>query len=263
MSKTKNKENKGIKMLIIGIAVGIIITLIISLIIMGVIENNENKKKKDKYDKYLNAKVENCSSKTLKEVIDEANKKTGVKVKVTDIDLKTGYAHLKYKKEKENITITLKLDDTVSIIDSSKDISTAKKELCGVQTRVQNNTVANSEYDVSLFNELTTDELVSKISDGKKYFVYIGRSTCVYCIKYIPNLKQAQNEYNYTTMYIDLLKMSSDDMDKIKAYGGVAERVGTTPMLLIFENGKLSEGSLGYTEYDILSAFLERNGYTK
>ena len=122
------------------------------------------------------------------------------------------------------------------------------------------------EYDVSMFETLTTSEALEKISDGGKYLVYVGRSTCGYCVKFLPNLQQAQEEYGYTTIYINLEEMTSDDQENILSVDKddyIKENLGYTPMVLVFENGKLSNGTVGYTEYDEFASFLEENGYTK
>ena len=51
-----------------------------------------------------------------------------------------------------------------------------------------------SEYDVSMFTEKTTTEAVESIKKGDTEVVYIGRSTCGYCVKFLPILQQAQKE---------------------------------------------------------------------
>ena len=124
-----------------------------------------------------------------------------------------------------------------------------------------------SEYDVSMFTEKTTTEAVESIKKGDTEVVYIGRSTCGYCVKFLPILQQAQKEYGYTTTYIDLTKMTSDDqttlltLDNDEKY--ISENFGYTPMILIFRDGKLVKGWVGYAEYSSFASFLEENGITK
>ena len=77
------------------------------------------------------------------------------------------------------------------------------------------NSEKNTEYDVSMFKEKTTIEAVESIQKGGTEIVYIGRSTCGYCVKFLPVLQQAQKEFNYTTTYIDLTKMTSDDQSTL------------------------------------------------
>ena len=125
----------------------------------------------------------------------------------------------------------------------------------------------SGEYDVSMFTELTTSDALKKISVGSKYVVYIGRSTCGYCIQFLPNLQKAQEEYGYQTIYIDLEKMTSDDQTNILTVDNdekyISENLGYTPMVLVFEDGKLKNGWVGYAEYDSFASFLEDNGFSK
>ena len=95
----------------------------------------------------------------------------------------------------------------------------------------------------------------------------IGRSTCGYCVKFLPNLQQAQKDYGYKTIYIDLEQMTAEDQESIKSVDNeenyIAENFGYTPMVLVFENGKLKQGWVGYAEYDKFASFLEDNGFSK
>lgn len=128
-------------------------------------------------------------------------------------------------------------------------------------------TETTGEYDVSMFTELTTSDAISRIKKGNTEVVYIGRSTCGYCVQFLPNLQQAQKEYGYDTVYIDLEKMTEDDqkslitLDNSENY--ISENFGYTPMVLIFKDGKLANGWVGYAEYDTFAQFLETNGITK
>lgn len=136
-----------------------------------------------------------------------------------------------------------------------------------VATDSNDETEENTEYDVSMFTEKTTSEAIESIQKGETEIVYIGRSTCGYCVKFLPVLQQAQKEYGYTTTYIDLTKMSSDDRTNLLTLddedGYISENFGYTPMVLIFKDGKLSKGWVGYSEYDAFASFLEENGITK
>ena len=129
------------------------------------------------------------------------------------------------------------------------------------------NSEENTEYDVSMFKEKTTTEAVESIQKGGTEIVYIGRSTCGYCVKFLPVLQQAQKEFNYTTTYIDLTKMTSDDQSTLLTLDNgekyISENFGYTPMVLIFKEGKLVKGWIGYSEYETFANFLTENGITK
>lgn len=141
---------------------------------------------------------------------------------------------------------------------------------------------SNEEYDVSMFEELTTTEAIAKINKGDKVVLYIGRPSCGYCVKFLPNLQKAQKEYGYKTVYVDLEKVTSEDQAKWNDIGGVlgaydetcenAENAksadkcgqfGFTPMVVVFENGKIKGDHVGYSDYDSFATFLEDNGFKK
>lgn len=126
---------------------------------------------------------------------------------------------------------------------------------------------ASGDYDVSMFETLTTGDAINKIKEGKTEVVYIGRSTCGYCVKFLPTLQQAQKDYNYKTIYINIEEMTSDDQNKLLELDNdekyISENFGYTPMVLIFKDGKLVNGWVGYAEYDSFAAFLEDNGLSK
>lgn len=129
-----------------------------------------------------------------------------------------------------------------------------------------NNTATEEslEYDVSAFDTLTTTETVERIGKKGLEVVYIGRATCGYCAQFLPVLKEAQEEFEYKTIYIDLEQMTSDDHASLLALDNdekyIEENFGYTPMVLIFKDGKLLDGWVGYAEYDTFAAFLEDSG---
>lgn len=145
-----------------------------------------------------------------------------------------------------------------------------------------NNTNSSSEeessYDVSMFEGLSTTDAIAKIKKGKKVLVYIGRSNCGYCVKFLPTLQKAQKEFGYKTVYVDLNKVSGSDQEEWAKFGGVARlydetctetadekcgSFGLTPQIIIFEKGKIKDGWTGYAEYDKFASFLKDNGYKK
>lgn len=129
---------------------------------------------------------------------------------------------------------------------------------------VNNNTteeLTSADYDVSEFETLTTTEAAEKISKGGTQVVYIGRSNCGYCVKFIPTLKQAQKDLGYKTIYIDLNEVTSSDQEKLIAYDSyVEENFGYTPMVLVFKDGKYVDGWVGYTEVAEFESFLADAG---
>lgn len=117
------------------------------------------------------------------------------------------------------------------------------------------------EYDVSSFETLTTTEALEKIEKGGTEVIYIGRSTCGYCVKFLPILKQAQEDLGYTTTYIDLEQVNTDDQAKLVDLDSyISDNFGYTPMVLVFRDGEYVNGWVGYAEYDEFASFLADAG---
>ncbi len=126
----------------------------------------------------------------------------------------------------------------------------------------------SGEYDVSMFDEVTVDDIDEMKETEGLQVVYIGRATCGYCVAFLPSLQQAQSEYGYETKYLDISKITDEDgqnkvleLDNDEKF--ISENFGSTPMVLILEDGKLKDGWIGYDEYDAFTEFLEENGITK
>lgn len=129
-------------------------------------------------------------------------------------------------------------------------------------------TKENTEYDISMFNEITTDDLSKVASSSEPQVIYIGRSTCGYCVAFLPTLQKAQSEYGYTTQYLDITKITTEEQQNaLLAYDNdskiLSDNFGSTPMVLIVKDGKLVNGTVGYEEYDTFADFLEENGISK
>ena len=137
-----------------------------------------------------------------------------------------------------------------------------------------NETEYNTEYDVSMFEEIEASDL-KKQTKGKTKVVYIGRESCGWCAAFLPNLWDAQKEYDFTTLYIDIAKIidfsngdikdqdSFDILNKLTGKGYekyMEENFGSTPMILIIKDNKIVGGQTGYSEYDGFKKTLEDAG---
>lgn len=121
-----------------------------------------------------------------------------------------------------------------------------------------------TEYDVSMFKTVSTDELIEAYNGSDVQVVYFGRATCGYCVQFLPTLQQAQKDYGYKTLYVDITKVSSADQERIKALDQFFnENYGRTPMVVLVKDGKIVDKHLGYTEYSSFAQFLENNGFEK
>ena len=145
-------------------------------------------------------------------------------------------------------------------------------------TNSNNNTVNNGtstnqgnndqEYDVSMFTEITAEELINLYNGEEKALIYIGRPTCGYCVAFLPALQQAQEEFGYKTYYYDLDTVTDEAYANITGLNNfMAENFGYTPMVIVVQNGQIlsadesGEGWVGYAEYDSFKSWLQGLGY--
>lgn len=129
-------------------------------------------------------------------------------------------------------------------------------------------------YDVSKFTQISASEIKSKTTD-KISVIYIGRSTCSWCVKFVSVLKEATVENNLNTLYIDIAKIidfknggisdqaAYETLIKLETVssleGYMDENFGATPMTLIVKDGKILAAQTGYVELDNLNSFLKEN----
>ena len=132
----------------------------------------------------------------------------------------------------------------------------------------------NTEYDVSMFKEIKAKDIKSK-TKKETQVVYIGRETCSWCAAFLPALWEAQEEFKYTTLYIDIAKIidfsdgtviDQDSFDLLNNLTGdgyesyMNENFGATPMVLIIKNNKIIGASTGYSEYETFKTVLTEAG---
>ncbi len=125
-----------------------------------------------------------------------------------------------------------------------------------------------AEYDVSMFTSITADTLAEATAGEESKIVYIGRATCGYCVNFLPILQQAQKDYGYETLYLDITTVTTtEQQDKILELdnedGFLQNKFGGTPMVLLMKNSQIVDTWIGYAEYTEYSAWLEKNGFAK
>ena len=124
-----------------------------------------------------------------------------------------------------------------------------------------------TSYDTSMFTSVTEDDFIAlfeeeDLKDDEVRFVFSGRSTCSYCVAFLPFLQQSVEEYNYTLYYLDIDTVSKyDEISELDE--GLAENISYTPMVYAVKNGEVIDINDGYTEYSTLTQFLEDNGVEK
>ncbi len=138
-----------------------------------------------------------------------------------------------------------------------------------------NSAEVTEEYDVSAFKEIKAQD-IKKESKGKNILIYVGRSSCGYCIQYVPVLKEIQEKYNkYTTYYIDIAKILD-----FSGTGGVLDKEadeimqkldkdfmesnwGATPLTLVVKDSKIVDSVVGYVPAESLEKLVKDNGFVK
>lgn len=140
-------------------------------------------------------------------------------------------------------------------------------------------TEATDEYDVSSFNAINEEGFMAAIKKSDIQVIYFGRSTCGYCVQFLPTMKQAQEELKFTTQYVDITKVntSSEDYtsmttlinDQTEAFNkenGLKDNeaykylYGFTPMVVLAKDGKIVDVWVGYSSYETYKTWLTDNG---
>lgn len=125
-----------------------------------------------------------------------------------------------------------------------------------------------AEYDVSNFKTITPDEFVEAYKGDKLQLIYIGRENCGFCVKFVPVLNEAQKNYNFKTLYLDINtannSVNPEGMNKIielneEFFTGENTSYGITPMTLIVKNGEIIDYQIGYSEYSTLEALVSKH----
>lgn len=162
------------------------------------------------------------------------------------------------------IIIALLIVDTIILLTANVKITTDSTKNNPQQ---EEPTQADVDYDVSMFKEVSMDEVIDLFDSKDAKVIYIGRATCGYCVKFLPMLQQAQDEYGYQTYYYDMDKLTDEDRQKIlkkdNEDGFLEENFTATPMVLVVKDGELIGPWVGYNEYDEFAQFLEKYGFEK
>lgn len=122
------------------------------------------------------------------------------------------------------------------------------------------------EYDVSMFTEITAEEFIKmfKEKDGKRRYIYTGTSSCSYCIAFLPSLQKSVEEYDYTLYYLDVAKVTQEELTEIQGlHEKFEEFFGYTPMVFVTKNAEVRGVNEGYVEYETYAKFLEDNKASK
>lgn len=172
------------------------------------------------------------------------------------------------------IAILLLINVAIGIINTTN--TGVLREYSNKSSEGTNNNDSNDEtyeYDVSEFSEVDYAGLKKLMKGEGTHVVYIGRSTCHYCAMFIPVMKEAQEKYGFKTTYFDITRVfnftnnsvvDQTAYDELSKYNSFFEdNFLSTPMVVIFKDGKYVDGTIGYQEISSYSSFLEKNKFEK
>ena len=60
------------------------------------------------------------------------------------------------------------------------------------------------------FIQITAEQFEEKLAAGEKAIVYLGKSVCPYCRKFVPKLDKVRKQKNLTIHYLDSLNTQSN-----------------------------------------------------
>lgn len=121
-----------------------------------------------------------------------------------------------------------------------------------------------TDYDISMFNEIDADQFVELFSKEGVSIITMGRDDCSFCVQFLPTLQQSVDEYDYTLNYYDINKLNDEAADKIKALSDfLEENLGVTPVLIAVKDGIVVDSIVGASDYENLTSLLEKQGISK
>ena len=140
--------------------------------------------------------------------------------------------------------------------------------LVWVENSKYKNVSKNGEYDTSMFNEIDIDGLVELQSNKSTQVLFICSANYKECVDFLPTIQIAQNEYGYTTYYLQADLLNSEESQKeLLAFDNTDEFIrkslGHIPMVISVKNGKLVQGWVGVSNVSDFEEFLTNSGITK
>ena len=102
-------------------------------------------------------------------------------------------------------------------------------------------TTKDYEENVKDFKKVDIEELNAKIDKKEDFVVYLGRKTCPFCVKLVPDLNEIMKDLGQDTYYLDV-EETNKDMDAFFEH----YKLEYVPSLLVFKQGKASEVKLDH-----------------
>lgn len=150
-------------------------------------------------------------------------------------------------------------EETIYYLDVSKLTEEEKKEIGYENDSLSTfeKSEEESKYEVKL-TSVTLDEYLKLIKEKGNHFMFIGRETCSYCVKFKEEISKAQLFNNFDVYYLDIDTILSEDLQKLYAsdtYFNENEDWGT-PLNFLYVDGKRVGELPGYVSSTELISFL-------
>lgn len=118
----------------------------------------------------------------------------------------------------------------------------------------------NENFDTSSFTTIKLKDIEKYVDTDDYKVLVIGKPNCEYTIKMMPLLQQAQVEFSYETLYVDLREITEEDQQALLEYDDttnfIQEYLGTTPFIIVFKENKMIDTWVGYQDYSMFRQFL-------
>lgn len=235
-------------------------------------------------------KVEEIEVEEEKENDDDFGKKKNTKKVLLEDDIESDFEELSVEDRLFNIEKKVNTNLIVSVITIILVFITMIFAITNKGTKsydddttitTQDGTSNDSTYSYStaLFDEIDPAN-IDKESKGQTIVVMIGKQGCSACAMYAPTLALLQEEYDFTTKYIDFNKMITingqsayiSDEDGYEAItsltgtgydGWVEEHFGSTPLTLIVKDSKILYAVVGAADESTLTTQFDKLGIKK
>lgn len=144
---------------------------------------------------------------------------------------------------------------------------------CIIKLNGKNNYSAQEEVDTSMFNVVTSNDVLKFLEEKEAKMIVIGSKKCS-ATKYFESImKISLAKGMYTLNYLELLDEDKESkeykelverLDVLITYNGeekeLKEYMGATPMIIIIKNKKVVYGSVGVIEENVLTQLASTYG---
>lgn len=131
-------------------------------------------------------------------------------------------------------------------------------ELTALSCEKEADDISNED---SKLNKVSCNGYQSLVEEENDNLILVARPTCGYCVKYVPILEEIVDEYDITINYFDIDTLSSGENSQFYSSSSLfTSNDFGTPTLMITNNNKIKEYSIGYKEKDATIKWLKDNG---